>query len=234
MEKLVVFSGAGMSAESGLKTFRDHNGLWENYNIQEVATPEAWEKNPQLVLSFYNQRRAQLFKAKPNKAHTIVADLENFFDVAVITQNIDNLHEKAGSNNVLHLHGELMKAKCHICKNYSILLDKEKINYDDLCPKGHQLRPEVVWFGEAVPMIPIAANEIKKADILIVIGTSLNVYPAASLVFETNENCKKIVVDPKANELNLDDNWAIVNEKAEKGLETIYQLIKKGGINRLF
>lgn len=229
MEKLVVFSGAGMSAESGLKTFRDHDGLWENHNIYDVATPEAWLKDQNLVLRFYNQRRKQLFQSMPNQAHAEVAKLQSNFDVSVITQNIDNLHEKAGSKKVLHLHGELMKAKCHICTDYSITLEKEEINSKDICPKGHQLRPDVVWFGEAVPMIPKAVSIISKADYLIVIGTSLNVYPAAGLVHETNEKCKRFVIDPKANELRLNDSWMVINKKAEEGMKLINKLIKKGG-----
>lgn len=234
MEKLVVFSGAGMSAESGLKTFRDNGGLWENHDVHEVATPEAWARNPDMVLRFYNERRKQLLKAVPNGAHQTVAKLENHYDVTVVTQNIDNLHERAGSKNVMHLHGELMKARSQSNPNYRVVLEKATMDSNDRCPEGLQLRPDVVWFGEPVPMIEVASKVISLADILIVIGTSLNVYPAAGLVFEASRNCKKIVIDPKSNDLQLGADWLFINEKAEKGMNLIFQSIKKGGLHRLF
>ncbi len=233
MEKLILFSGAGMSAESGLKTFRDNGGLWENYKVSEVATPEAWQRNPQLVLDFYNQRRQQLLKAKPNEAHILINELEKYYDVTVITQNIDNLHEQAGSSKVIHLHGELMKAKCSYCNHFVKQLDQVFLNIGDYCEKGHQLRPDVVWFGEAVPLIPLASQIMSKADYLVVIGTSLNVYPAAALVHDVSDKCQKFLIDPNANELNPGNDWKILNCTAEQGMHILYERIKKGDLRRL-
>lgn len=230
-EKIVVFSGAGMSAESGLKTFRDNNGLWENYDVMEVATPEAWRKNPELVLRFYNERRKQLMQAKANEAHYLVAKLQESFNTVVITQNIDNLHEQAGSKNVIHLHGELMKAQSERYPNLVYNLEKSEIKLGDLCERGHQLRPHVVWFGEAVPMLERAAQELPDCDYLIVIGTSLNVYPAASLVHYASNAKEKFTIDPKSEELNLDESWTILNCGASEGMEIVYEKLrhKKGG-----
>lgn len=180
-KKLVILSGAGMSAESGIKTFRDANGLWEGHDIMEVASPIGWAKDPELVLDFYNRRRAQLFDVLPNSGHQIIAGLENDFDVSVITQNVDDLHERAGSTQVLHLHGELLKVRS-VVNEYYILDWKTDLNLGDLDKKGNQLRPHIVWFGEAVPAMEEAINIVEMADILIVIGTSLQVYPAAGLM----------------------------------------------------
>ena len=183
---LVVFTGAGMSAESGLKTFRDSDGLWENYAVEDVATPEAWQKNPALVLKFYNDRRKQVKQAKPNDAHLALKDLEKKFRMSIITQNIDNLHERAGSSFVLHLHGEIMKARGTITdKTYDIKTD---IQLGDKCEENSQLRPDIVWFGEAVPKFTEAQKIVSQADILLIIGTSLSVYPAAYLVQEVRKN----------------------------------------------
>ena len=183
---LVVFTGAGMSAESGLKTFRDSDGLWENYAVEDVATPEAWQKNPALVLKFYNDRRKQVKQAKPNDAHLALKDLEKKFRMSIITQNIDNLHERAGSSFVLHLHGEIMKARGTITdKTYDIKTD---IQLGDKCEENSQLRPDIVWFGEAVPKFTEAQKIVSQADILLIIGTSLSVYPAAYLVQEVTKN----------------------------------------------
>ena len=182
MKKIVILTGAGISAASGLKTFRDSNGLWENHKIEDVATPHAWKSNPELVLDFYNKRRLQASKAFPNKAHLSLVELENFFDVTIITQNVDNLHERAGSTKVIHLHGELIKARSS--GNPSLIYDigSNKIEIGDLCDEGHQLRPHIVWFGEEVPMITSVIPFFQVAEIVIVIGTSLSVYPASGLI----------------------------------------------------
>ncbi len=197
MKKLVVLTGAGISAESGLKTFRDSNGLWEGHDVMEVATPEGWAKNPELVLEFYNQRRRNLLEVQPNRAHEILAELEEHFDVTIITQNVDNLHERGGSSNVMHLHGELLKVR-GIADNETVY-EVDPINPDillgDLCPKGSQLRPHVVWFGEPVPMIEPAIAEVEKADIFMVVGTSLVVYPAAGLLDFKRPNTPTFLVD---------------------------------------
>ena len=197
MKKLVILSGSGISQESGLKTFRDMGGLWENYDVTEVATLEAWERDPELVLRFYNERRKQLFDAKPNGGHRGIAELEQWFDVHVITQNVDNLHERAGSTKVTHLHGELMKARSTIDSYLIYELEHWQLKLGDLCEKGSQLRPHIVWFGEAVPEIPRAIGIVQQADILVVIGTSLAVYPAASLVNYVKKGTPVFVVDPK-------------------------------------
>lgn len=226
-KKLIVFSGAGMSAESGLKTFRDNGGLWEDYNVYEVATPTAWIKNPELVLRFYNERRKQLIKASFNKAHKVVADLEQQFDVTVITQNIDNLHEKAGSKNVVHLHGELMKARCEKNEHDIYKLNDDELKLGDLSASGFQLRPHVVWFGEEVPAMDEAIKTIIDAEVFIVIGTSLNVYPAANLIHYLPRNCDKYLIDPKPNEIQLDNSWVIIKETAAKGMVIIQNHLNK-------
>lgn len=192
--KIVILSGAGVSAESGIKTFRDADGLWEGHDVMEVATPEGFHKNPALVLDFYNQRRRQLFEVQPNKAHKIIAELEKDFDVTVITQNVDDLHERAGSTHVLHLHGELLKARS--VNSHDSFEWKSDINPGDLHTDGHQLRPHIVWFGEAVPTIPEAISIVEQADYVVVIGTSLQVYPAAGLMDYARPNTTIFYVDP--------------------------------------
>jgi NAD-dependent protein deacetylases, SIR2 family len=182
MKKLVILTGAGMSSESGIKTFRDSGGLWEEYDVAEVATPQAWIKNRDLVLRFYNERRQQLASSKPNNGHLGLAKLEKYFDVQIITQNIDDLHERAGSTKVLHLHGELTKARSTVDPSLLYDIGYKDINPGDNCEKGSQLRPHIVWFGEAVPMMDAAANLTGNADIFVVVGSSLNVYPAAGLI----------------------------------------------------
>lgn len=194
--KLVVLSGAGVSAESGINTFRGAGGLWEGYNVRDVATPEAWHKDQELVLRFYNERRRDIAAVKPNDAHTILAELEETFDVKIITQNIDNLHEQGGSTDVLHLHGEITKACSSIGKKHVSDIEFEDINLGDKCPDGHQLRPFIVWFGEDVPLIPEAAKEVMQADVVLVIGTSLEVYPAAGLVNYARPEVPIFVIDP--------------------------------------
>lgn len=198
-KKLVVLTGAGMSAESGISTFRDSGGLWDKYPVEDVATPEGFERNPELVLDFYNTRRRELLNAKPNEGHKGIAELEKYFDVQVITQNIDNLHEQAGSTKVLHLHGELMKARSTGDESliYELPADKPEIKLGDKCEKGYQLRPHIVWFGEAVPMISEAAKMVEKADIFVIIGTSMNVYPAAGLLDDVRKNVPVYLIDPK-------------------------------------
>lgn len=201
MKRLVVLTGAGMSAESNISTFRDAGGLWEKYNIEEVCTPQAMENNPALVLDFYNQRRKQLVDASPNQGHYDLVKLEEYYDVQIVTQNVDNLHEQAGSSKVLHLHGELMKVRSTGDENliYDLSPDNYRVELGDTCEKGFQLRPHIVFFGEDVPMIEQAANICMEADILAIIGTSMNVYPAAGLVSYVSENCPIYFIDPRPN-----------------------------------
>lgn len=225
-KKLVVLSGAGMSQESGLKTFRDMGGLWEEYDVTEVATPEAWERDPALVLRFYNERRKQLLQAEPNAGHLGIADLEQWFDVEVITQNVDNLHERAGSSRVLHLHGELMKARSTLDPFLVYDLDHWALDLGDRCEKDSQLRPHVVWFGEPVPEIPHAIGIIQTADIVVVIGTSLAVYPAAGLVNYAPRETPIFVVDPARPEV-YSNNVSYIVEKAGKGIEQLKEELKK-------
>jgi NAD-dependent deacetylase len=196
MKKLVAFTGAGVSAESGIRTFRDSGGLWEEYPVEEVATPEAWRRDPEKVLRFYDMRREQIMKAEPNAAHRALVELERGFDVQVVTQNIDDLHERAGSTNVLHLHGEILKARSTVDPAIVFPLEGPCIRPGDLCPRGSQLRPHIVWFGEEVHMLPVAAALVMQADIMLIVGTSLNVYPAAGLVHHAPEHCQVYLIDP--------------------------------------
>ena len=200
MKTLVVFSGAGMSAESGLKTFRDSDGLWENHNVYDVATPEAWERDPEMVLKFYNDRRKQVRVAEPNKAHVALGKLEQKYNVSIITQNIDDLHERAGSTHVIHLHGEVNKARSSVDSSLVYELDHWEMKMGDTCEKGFQLRPHIVWFGEAVPMIEKAIPIVEMADVVMVIGTSLSVYPAAGLLNYATSSSQKYYIDPKGYE----------------------------------
>ncbi|RIJ49507.1 NAD-dependent deacylase [Maribellus luteus] len=225
-KKLTVLSGAGMSQESGLKTFRDMGGLWEQYDVTEVASPEAWERDPALVLRFYNQRRKQLFEVEPNAGHLGIARLEQWFDVDVVTQNVDNLHERAGSSRVLHLHGELIKARSTIDPVLVYELDHWALDLGDLCEKGSQLRPHIVWFGEAVTEIPKAVRIVEQADILVVIGTSLAVYPAAGLVNYVQKGTPIFVIDPGKPAVHQ-PNVFYVEEKAGKGVELLLEELKK-------
>lgn len=222
MKKIIILSGAGISAESGILTFRDMGGLWEKYRIEEVASPIAWRKDPQLVLDFYNIRRKQLLEVKPNEAHYSLVELENHYDVEIITQNVDDLHERAGSGDVLHLHGELKKVRS-VKDDYLISeLDGWELKLGDLAKDGEQLRPHIVWFGESVPNIEKATERVSKADILIIIGTSLAVYPAANLFNYAPKHCKIYYIDPNANNLN-DSNIICIAEKASIGVP---QLVK--------
>tara|TARA_B000000475_G_scaffold17282_1_gene14238 strand:+ start:79 stop:756 length:678 start_codon:yes stop_codon:yes gene_type:complete len=197
MKNIVVFSGAGISAESGLGTFRDSGGLWDKYKIEDVATPQAFKKNPELVLEFYNIRRRQLLSSSPNSAHYALNKLQDNFNLQIITQNIDDLHERSGTKNVLHLHGHLRQSKSTL-NEMVYLIEGSELKLGDICPNGSQLRPNVVWFGESVPMMEKAIEIVKKAHLFIIIGTSLNVYPAASLIHYTTSSCEKYIIDPNA------------------------------------
>ena len=221
MKKIVVLSGAGVSAESGLKTFRDNNGLWNNHRVEEVATPEAWMENMDLVLEFYNQRRKQLYDAEPNHAHYAIASLEKKYRVEVITQNIDDLHERAGSTSVLHLHGELKKVRSSKDPQLIYDLDGWELKHGDLCELGSQLRPHVVWFGESVPNIVPAAEIASTADILIIVGTSLQVYPAAGLIHYVHREAKKYLIDPGASQSQYIDNLTVISEKAGSAMSNL-------------
>ncbi len=220
-KKIVVFSGAGMSAESGIKTFRDNGGLWEEYKIEDVATYNAWTRNRKLVLDFYNQRRQQVMAANPNEAHRMVAGLQEEFDVQVITQNIDDLHERAGSRKVLHLHGEIMKSRSSQWSELIYDMKDWELKEGDLCERGAQLRPHIVWFGEAVPEMVRAEMLAQEADIFITIGTSLNVYPAANLIHVVDASVPKFLIDP--GEFNLDyiRNLKVIKAKAVEGMELL-------------
>jgi NAD-dependent deacetylase len=225
MKKLVVLSGAGMSQESGIRTFRDMGGLWEEYDVMEVASPKAWAKNPELVMRFYNDRRKQLIESKPNAGHYGVGGLEKLFDVHIITQNIDDLHERAGSTNVLHLHGELKKARSTVDENLIYDIDGWELKFGDRCEKGSQLRPHIVWFGEAVPAIDEAISIVEKADIFVVIGTSLNVYPAAGLINYVRRGIPVFLIDPNPVEVFTD--VVVIREKAGKGVEILKEKLEK-------
>ena len=216
--KIVVLTGAGISAESGISTFRDANGLWENHDIMEVASIDGYLKNPELVQDFYNQRRKQLFDVTPNAAHYFLKELENEFDVTIITQNVDDLHERAGSKNIIHLHGELRKAKSD--KDENLVYDwNDDIKIGDLAEDRNQLRPAIVWFGEMVPMMDNAIDEVLKADILIVIGTSLQVYPAASLLDYASTKAQIICIDPS--DLPINSKIKHIKKNATQGIEDL-------------
>ncbi|WP_442787293.1 SIR2 family NAD-dependent protein deacylase [Flavobacterium suncheonense] len=220
-KKLVILSGAGMSAESGIKTFRDADGLWEGHDIMEVASPIGWSKNSGLVLDFYNKRRAQLLEVQPNRGHEIIAEMEHQFDVHIITQNVDDLHERAGSTKVLHLHGELLKVRSTVNENY-ILDWKSDLKLGDTDAHGHQLRPHIVWFGEAVPAIDEAIDIVEGANYLIVIGTSLQVYPAAGLINYTNPDIPIYYIDPKpATMYDIANPVTVIPMSASDGMEFV-------------
>lgn len=225
-KKLVVLTGAGISAESGIKTFRDSDGLWEGHNVMDVATPEGWHKNPGMVLDFYNQRRQQLKTVQPNAAHRILAELEADFEVQIITQNVDNLHEKAGSTHVLHLHGELLKVRSTQNEGY-VLEWEEDLNFGDCDDMGHQLRPHIVWFGEQVPALDLAVQMTEEADYFAVIGTSLQVYPAASLIDFTAPEIPIFYIDPKPIQLAKGRNKIeIIAKIASEGTQIMSERLK--------
>jgi NAD-dependent deacetylase len=221
MKHLVILSGAGMSSESGIRTFRDSGGLWEEYDVTEVATPMAWWKNRDLVLRFYNERRRQLADSKPNQGHIGLAELEKHFNVQIITQNIDDLHERAGSTSVLHLHGELTKARSTADPAFIYDIGYKDINPGDNCEKGSQLRPHIVWFGEAVPMMDEAIRITSQADIFVVIGSSLNVYPAAGLIGYAPENAQLWLIDPNDVYIPLNRKVEVITEKASEGVRVL-------------
>ena len=218
-QHIVVLTGSGISADSGLQTFRDSGGLWEGYDINDVATPEAWKKDPETVLAFYNDRRKQAWNAEPNAAHKALADLEKQYQVTIITQNVDNLHENAGSTNVIHLHGELAKVRSENDPSLTEDIGGKKIELGDTAEDGRQLRPHVVWFGEPVPMMETAIEITTKADIFAVIGTSLSVYPAASLLQYVPGDADKYLVDPSIPSSHLiDKQWHTIAQKAKNGV----------------
>ncbi len=220
-KRIVVLTGAGISAESGISTFRDSGGLWEKYDITDVATPEAWERNMEMVNEFYNQRRRQLYDVSPNEAHYALVELGKAYDVHIITQNVDDLHERAGSSNVMHLHGELKKVRSSVDENLVYSLDGWELKIGDKCEKGSQLRPNVVWFGEPVPMIPAAAELSASADIYVIIGTSLNVYPAAGLVDYARPGIPMYLIDPAQPGVSHMPNLTIIQEKASTGTKKL-------------
>ncbi|HJX71182.1 MAG TPA: Sir2 family NAD-dependent protein deacetylase [Bacteroidales bacterium] len=226
MKKLVVLTGSGISAESGLKTFRDSGGLWENHDVMEVASIDGWERNPDLVLQFYNERRIQLKDAKPNAAHTGLVDLEKDFDVLIITQNVDNLHERAGSKNVLHLHGILTQVRSTGDPFLVYDIGYNEIHMGDTCESGYQLRPDIVWFGEAVPAFEEAVRIAGTAEIFAVIGSSLVVYPAAGLVGYVPGSVPIFVVDPTEVSIPFRSNIEHIREKAGKGIEILKEKLR--------
>ena len=218
---IVVLSGAGVSQESGINTFRDHGGLWEEHDVNEVATPQAWNNVRELVLRFYNERRKQLLRVEPNEAHRYLAELGKHFNTHIITQNIDDLHERAGSLNVLHLHGELKKVRSTVDENLLYELPGWELKSGDRCEKGSQLRPHVVWFGEMVPMIAPASELVKSADFIIVVGTSLNVYPAAGLLYDVARGVPIVVIDPSEMNLSSYSNVLHIREKASVAVKNL-------------
>ena len=232
--KIAVLTGAGVSAESGISTFRDSNGLWENYNVEDVASIEGWYRNPGLMLDFYNARRRQLAEVKPNAAHLAIAALENDYDVTVITQNVDNLHERAGSTRIIHLHGELTKVRPEDCYNEQDGFSEESvfdIGYDEIhlgdkAPDGAQLRPHIVWFGEAVPKMEQAINAVEKADIMLIVGTSLQVYPAAGLYRYAGIDTPIYIIDPKDVPVH-DKRITHIKDVATSGMEKFIGMLKK-------
>ncbi len=228
MKKLVILSGAGISAESGISTFRDAGGLWDKYPVMQVASIEGYEANPELVINFYNERRKQLLEVEPNQGHILCAELEKYFDVTVVTQNVDNLHERAGSHHIIHLHGELTK----VCSSYNpndpryireLKPEEFEVKMGDKAGDGSQLRPFIVWFGEAVPEIETAVNYVEKADIFVIIGTSMNVYPAASLLYYVPSNAEVYLIDPKDVNINTRRPITHIKKGASEGMKELLQ-----------
>ncbi|MBQ8592901.1 MAG: NAD-dependent deacylase [Bacteroidaceae bacterium] len=232
MKKIVVLSGAGMSAESGISTFRDAGGLWEKYPVEQVATPEGYARNPQLVIDFYNQRRRQLQLVHPNRGHELLAEMERDFDITVVTQNVDNLHERAGSSHVIHLHGELTKVTSSNDPNNPNFIreltpEEWEVKLGDLAPDGSQLRPFIVWFGEAVPAIEAAADEVMKADVLVIIGTSMNVYPAAGLLNYARRDAKVFLIDPNEVNVSAAREIEVIRKGASEGVARLRELLEQ-------
>lgn len=232
-KKIIVFTGAGVSAESGISTFRDNGGLWDKYDIREVATPEAWQRNPELVLQFYNERRKNVLEAQPNEAHKALVRLEEKFDVHIITQNIDDLHERAGSTTVLHLHGEILKSRS--TKNPELIYPVKgwEIKLGDMCALGSQLRPHIVWFGEMVPEIENAQHIASQADAFIIIGTSLNVYPAANLIHYAPPKCPMFLIDPNDVNQPPGGNIIVLRNTAAKGVPLLVDKLLNGLLDQM-
>lgn len=228
MERVVVFTGAGVSAESGLRTFRDSDGLWEQYRVEDVATPEAWRRDPGLVLRFYDERRAQVLAALPNAAHRAIARLQERFDVQVVTQNIDDLHERAGSRAVLHLHGQILLARSTADPDLVLPIHGPSLRLGDRCPLGSQLRPHIVWFGEEVPLLPEAAAIMSRADRVLIVGTSLNVYPAAGLVHYVRASAPVVLIDPKPVRVNRSGLRTIAATAAEGVPAVVEEWLSEG------
>jgi NAD-dependent deacetylase len=222
-----VLSGAGISAESGIPTFRDAGGLWEGHKVEDVATPEGWRRNKELVLEFYNQRRKKALEVLPNRGHEILAELEKYFDVTIITQNVDHLHERAGSSRVIHLHGSLFESRSTCDETLVYPIKGWELKLGDKCEKGSQLRPHIVWFGEAVPMMERAAHIASEADVFVVVGTSMQVYPAAGLIDYVNHNVNKYLVDPKVPDLSHIPNLHLIADKASTGMAKLKELLLK-------
>lgn len=232
MKNLVVLSGAGMSAESGISTFRDAGGLWDQYPVEQVATPEGYHRNPELVINFYNERRKQLLEVKPNRGHELLAGMENDYNMTIVTQNIDNLHERAGSKHIIHLHGELMKVCSSRDPNnphYIEVLppDKLEVKMGDKAGDGSQLRPFIVWFGEPVPEIETAIQFVQKADIFVIIGTSMNVYPAAGLLMYVPEEAEVYLIDPKPVDVHASRPIHIIQKGASEGVEELIKCLRR-------
>ncbi|HMI64741.1 MAG TPA: NAD-dependent deacylase [Cyclobacteriaceae bacterium] len=223
MKKLVALTGAGISAESGIPTFRDSGGLWEGYAVEDVATPEGWRKNPVMVLEFYNQRRKKALEVKPNRGHEILAELEKDFDVTIVTQNVDNLHERAGSSRVIHLHGSLFESRSTLDENLIYPISGWELNWGDHCEKGSQLRPHIVWFGEMVPMMEVAGEIASQADIFLVVGTSMVVYPAAGLIDYVPMDVPKFIIDPKIPDVRPMPQIHFIAKKASTGMEEMLE-----------
>lgn len=232
MKKLVILSGAGISAESGISTFRDAGGLWDKYPVMQVASIEGYEANPELVINFYNERRKQLLEVEPNQGHILCAELEKYFDVTVVTQNVDNLHERAGSHHIIHLHGELTK----VCSSYNpndphyireLKPEEFEVKMGDKAGDGSQLRPFIVWFGEAVPEIETAVNYVEKADIFVIIGTSMNVYPAASLLYYVPSNADVYLIDPKDVNINTRRPITHIKKGAGEGMKELLEMLTR-------
>ncbi len=221
MKSLVVLTGAGISAESGIPTFRDSDGLWEGYDVMDVATPEGWHKNQKLVLEFYNQRRKRALEVRPNRGHEILAELEKHFKVTIVTQNVDNLHERAGSSSVIHLHGSLFESRSTLDERLIYPIKGWELKIGDKCEKGSQLRPNIVWFGEQVPLIEVASIQVSRADVFLAVGTSLVVYPAAGLIHSVPFETPKYVVDPKLLDVASIPYLKMIQEKGSVGLEKI-------------
>lgn len=224
-KKLVALTGAGISAESGIPTFRDAGGLWEGHRVEDVATPEGWERDPALVLDFYNQRRKRAHEVEPNRGHFIFAELEQYFDVTIVTQNVDNLHERAGSSNVIHLHGSLFESRSTKDESLIYPIEGWELKLGDKCEKGSQLRPNIVWFGEMVPMMEVAAQIAGEADYFVVAGTSMLVYPAAGLIEYVRREIPKYIVDPNKPQVSAGPSVHFITEKASTGMEKVKRAI---------